>query len=291
VYNAPNNPNPPTSTTVYTPNPTLTLVFGPQNGGWQLTVSGPATFTVTENIPSMGITQTITYAANPGTTYTYGVANSSNWDTVVLTTNNAPTGVAGPATDFGINVYLNDPNGGINCPDINRQLGTISDGTSNTILMGHAYVQTIAYPSTTAVPSSLQSIFVAGSLATGRTGLGNTAADWLQDGTAMTANQWGSPMPEGGLMAMCDGAVRIFPYSTPADRLPPARRRQPGRIAVKLSGASRPLFQRAVGPHAVKPQRDSLGCVIDAHLAVSRETVKRAAITLSENFSALCEAS
>ncbi len=27
-------------------------------------------------------------------------------------------------------------------------------------------------------------------------------------------NQWGGPMPDGGLMAMGDGTVRTFPYST-----------------------------------------------------------------------------
>ena len=57
--------------------------------------------------------------------------------------------------------------------------------------------------------------FVGGSLATGRNTLGDNATDWLKDGTAVTSNQWGSPMYEGGLMAMCDGTVRIFTYSTP----------------------------------------------------------------------------
>ena len=134
---------------------------------------------------------------------------------VVVTAPTTPSS-GGPATDFGINVFLNDPSGvGINSLNVNRQLATISDGASNTILLGHAYVQTSVYSSTTAVPGALQSIFNAGSLATGRNSLGNSAATWLPDGTATTANQWGSPMPGGGLMAMADGAVRIYPYATP----------------------------------------------------------------------------
>jgi hypothetical protein len=120
----------------------------------------------------------------------------------------------GPATDFGINVFLNDPNGGVNSPNVYRQLSTITDGTSNTILLGHAYVQPLVYSSTTPAPPSLQPIFIGGSLATGRNTLGDNATDWLQDGATVTSNQWGSPMSEGGLMAMCDGAVRIFPYAT-----------------------------------------------------------------------------
>ena len=35
------------------------------------------------------------------------------------------------------------------------------------------------------------------------------------DGTPATATQWGSPMAEGGLMAMADATVRLFPYSLP----------------------------------------------------------------------------
>ena len=129
----------------------------------------------------------------------------------VTITSTLPGGTSGgPATDFGINVFLNDPNGGVNSPNVYRQLNTITDGTSNTILLGHAYVQTSEYQSTTPAPPSLQPIFIGGSLATGRNTLGDNATDWLQDGTAVTSNQWGSPMPEGGLMAMCDGTVRIF---------------------------------------------------------------------------------
>jgi hypothetical protein len=170
----------------------------------------------------------IEFLVNNTLVYNDSISSASTGEVAAISTGQAPETITiivtstlgggsgpGPATDFGINVFLSDPNGGINSPNVHRQLDTISDGTSNTILLGHAYVQTSVYSSTTAVPSSLQSIFVGGSLATGRNTLGNTAATWLQDGTATTANQWGSPMPEGGLMAMADGAVRIFPYATP----------------------------------------------------------------------------
>ena len=55
-----------------------------------------------------------------------------------------------------------------------------------------------------------------GTLSTGRNSLGDTTANWLQDNTsASTNNQWGGPLSEGGLMALADGAVIMFPYSVP----------------------------------------------------------------------------
>ncbi len=58
-------------------------------------------------------------------------------------------------------------------------------------------------------------IFAPGTLGTARSGLGDTSATWLQDGAVSSSNQWGSPSPEGGLMAMADGSVRFLLYSTP----------------------------------------------------------------------------
>ncbi|MSU77567.1 MAG: DUF1559 domain-containing protein [Gemmataceae bacterium] len=123
--------------------------------------------------------------------------------------------MTGPATDFAINPYLNSPTGAVNAANVKRKLVTISDGSSNTILLGHAYVATSDYPITIPANSYRLPIFSGGTLATGRTGLGDTASTWLKDVTATTLNQWGSPMREGGLMAMGDGTVRPFAFTAP----------------------------------------------------------------------------
>jgi hypothetical protein len=121
-------------------------------------------------------------------------------------------GGSGPVTDYGINPYINNSSGTINAANAYSRLNAISDGTSNTILAGHIYYALSDYPLTT--PSAtLMPIFAPGTLGTSRGSLGSSSATWLQDGTAATSTQWGSPMAEGGLMAMCDGSVHFFPYT------------------------------------------------------------------------------
>jgi prepilin-type N-terminal cleavage/methylation domain-containing protein len=119
---------------------------------------------------------------------------------------------AGPSTDYGINPYLNSPTGTINDPDAQITLVSITDGASNTILAGHIYYATADYPQTASNTSTLVPIFTPGTLGTSRSGLGDSAMTFLPDGTASSSNQWGSPLTEGALMAMCDGSVRLFPY-------------------------------------------------------------------------------
>jgi hypothetical protein len=141
------------------------------------------------------------------------------------TATGSPVPNAGPTTDFGINPYLNTlaapsataarASGSVNGANGKRRLHLIPDGSSNTILLGHMYIARSDYVVTTPANSSLLPIFVGGTLATARNGLGDTTATWLQDGTATTLNQWGSPMTEGGLMAMADASVRTIPYSVP----------------------------------------------------------------------------
>jgi hypothetical protein len=149
-------------------------------------------------------------------------APTTNTTTVRVTYNmqagydGGPTisGQAGPVTDYAINPYLNSPTGDINVPSTKRGLAAISDGTSNTILLGYAYYRKDDYTNTVADTSTMSTFFAGGTLSTARNGLGDTAATWLQDSTVSTSNQWGSPMSEGGLMAMADGSVHLFRYDT-----------------------------------------------------------------------------
>jgi prepilin-type N-terminal cleavage/methylation domain-containing protein len=123
---------------------------------------------------------------------------------------------SGPATDFAINPFINSPTGAVGAANTKRKLSTIGDGSSNTILLGHAYLAVNDYPITTPNGSTLMPIFRGGYLATGR-----SSRTFVRDGTTTTVDQWGSPLAEGGLMAMADGTVRLFPYTTALGSLLP----------------------------------------------------------------------
>jgi hypothetical protein len=179
--------------------------------GNQLTNGGPVTSAGQINVfAAMRMTFTLSNA-----TYTLDNRTGQQWTMAFAGTStvfSSGTGGSGPVTDYGINPYINDPSGTINATNVRRRLITISDGTSNTILAGHIYYALSDYPLTT--PSTtMMPIFAPGTLGTSRNTLGNSSATWLQDGTTATSNQWGAPMAEGGLMAMCDGSVHLFPYS------------------------------------------------------------------------------
>jgi len=120
---------------------------------------------------------------------------------------------SGPSTDYGLNPFLNNASGIVNAATTRRDLIKVTDGTSNTILMGHMYIARSEYP-ILASSSSRAPIFSGGTLGTARNSFGNSAGTFLPDGTAASSNQWGSPMPEGGLFAMVDGSVRMITYST-----------------------------------------------------------------------------
>jgi prepilin-type N-terminal cleavage/methylation domain-containing protein len=122
---------------------------------------------------------------------------------------------SGPATDYVINPFVNEPATRVNLAVANKKqkLITIGDGTSNTIFVGHGYVALADYPLTNPVVGTRLPIFNGGQLATGRNGTGDPTT-WRRDAAVATSNQWGSPMSEGGLMGMADGTVRMFPYTT-----------------------------------------------------------------------------
>ncbi len=139
---------------------------------------------------------------------------------ITATSGGTPDYTTGPATDFGINPYINSAAGTLSATNSRQTLNTIPDGTSNTIFLGHQYCPVAEYPLTTASSANARlTIFSGGTDGTSRNGLGDSAATWLQDGTPIALNQWGSPMIEGGLMAMADGSVRLIPYDMPLTNL------------------------------------------------------------------------
>jgi prepilin-type N-terminal cleavage/methylation domain-containing protein len=117
---------------------------------------------------------------------------------------------SGPVSDYFINLYLNGGStpAAAGAADAKRTLVGITDGSSNTIMVGHGYVPTGSY-STAVVASYSQSVFFGGHADCARGGTGH-----LRDTTGASVGSWGSPFPQGTLQCLGDGTVRMFPYST-----------------------------------------------------------------------------
>jgi Protein of unknown function (DUF1559) len=115
---------------------------------------------------------------------------------------------SGAWTDYFINPWLNDhPNGVVNAPDMKRTLIAITDGTSNTIMLGQGSVDPDMYSARVANDQSVD-IFKGGNPAMARRSTTNQA-----DKPSDAELTWGGPFPQGGLYCMCDGTIRIFPFS------------------------------------------------------------------------------
>jgi len=117
----------------------------------------------------------------------------------------ATTGATvGPMTDYAINTSLNGTGVGSN-PNNKRTIQGISDGSSNTILVGHKYVNTDDYGRVSGdgwdevllVPNG-------GALRNGTV--------YRQDTKSGPNNDWGGPFPSGGMFLFGDGSVRTLPY-------------------------------------------------------------------------------
>jgi prepilin-type N-terminal cleavage/methylation domain-containing protein len=134
------------------------------------------------------------------------------------------TGFAGSVTDYAINPRINAPNDppqNINendRPDAGRTLQSISDGTSNTILLGEKALQTGQYQDDT-IDSFDESLFHGGRGGTGRGrntttyNTGQPAPAIVQDSPDVThGNRWGSPHTGSCLFALADGSVRGIRY-------------------------------------------------------------------------------
>ena len=126
------------------------------------------------------------------------------------------TGTGGPGawSDYFLNSFLNDPNGAHNVPDTRRTLVGIIDGASNTILAGHGQINPLQYHSANTSAGFTDVIFNGGSSANCRP---NTFVVNGRDSSnpPSQAGNWGGPFPQGSLMALADGAVRLFPYGAP----------------------------------------------------------------------------
>jgi hypothetical protein len=129
------------------------------------------------------------------------------------------TNGGGGWTDYFYNNYLNDPlqAGKPDAPDARRTLVGITDGTSLTILVGHGNINTTQYASSANVALSTN-IYLGGTTGTMRAGdngkTNPTGVIFKRDAAENPGiGSWGGPFPQGGLMAMGDATVRMFPYS------------------------------------------------------------------------------
>jgi prepilin-type N-terminal cleavage/methylation domain-containing protein len=131
----------------------------------------------------------------------------------------------GAWSDYFFNNYLNDPMNAEK-PDVADKKITfinITDGTSNTIMLGHGNIDTTQYLAEKDVKLSCN-IFVGGTFGTARAGK-NAAANpqgvTLQRDSdkAPDMGSWGGPFPAGAIMAFCDGSVRLVPYTVPGGNL------------------------------------------------------------------------
>ena len=127
----------------------------------------------------------------------------------------------GAWTDYFINGYVNDPKQASksDAPDNKRTMVGVTDGTSNTIFVGHGNVALADYTKSANVAGSTN-IFVGGTIGTmrsGNNGVTNPGGVMLSKDSAAPpgVGSWGGPLPQGALMAMGDGTVRLFPYTTP----------------------------------------------------------------------------
>jgi len=209
----------------------------PFNGTTAAPTAGQPAYTVTAvaNTPTSGswafqilpyIDQTPMYTAAAGANITIAAYMNPGRG---RPGNGAGT-TTGPVTDYDINIYLNSTlNGTVSgALDNRRTMVGITDGTSNTIFVGDGWENTSNY-STAYIAGYSQVIFTGadGGLCRG----GSTVAAGTiptavlaRDATVLPggntpgtatvcSNLWGGPFPQGGLMGMGDGTVRMYPYS------------------------------------------------------------------------------
>jgi len=129
----------------------------------------------------------------------------------------SPQASGGAWTDYFLNCHINGDATPTVSPTMNNQrtLVGITDGTSNTILVGHGTIDKPYTPSNYATTQS-GLIAIAGTTGTGRVSVAPTvtATTHAQDAAVSTAlATWGGPFVQGSLQCMADGTVRLFPYT------------------------------------------------------------------------------
>lgn len=127
---------------------------------------------------------------------------------------------SGVWTDYFYNTYINSPTSASqpNSSDSKRTIFAITDGTSNTIMLGHGNIQTTQYTAM-AIVSHSSNIFMGGTWGTARGGNNGekSPAGWKlsRDSDQLpTFGSWGGPYAQGALIGMGDATVRMFPYTT-----------------------------------------------------------------------------
>ncbi|HZZ80370.1 MAG TPA: DUF1559 domain-containing protein [Gemmataceae bacterium] len=126
----------------------------------------------------------------------------------------------GAWSDYFYNNYINDPMRAADpaAPDMRTTLMDITDGTSHTILVGHGSIDKRQYTSEADVTlcSNIFTGGTAGTMRSGDNGRTNPTGVTLQRDAdeAPTIGSWGGPFPQGALMCLADGTVRMFPYAT-----------------------------------------------------------------------------
>jgi type II secretory pathway pseudopilin PulG len=125
----------------------------------------------------------------------------------------------GAWADYFWNNYLNDPKNAekADAPDAERTLAGITDGTSNTIMLGHGNINTKQYEAAADVTLSCN-IFNGGTFGTARAGKNGEANPKgvllaRDSDKAPEIGSWGGPFPGIGLFAFCDGSVHGISYS------------------------------------------------------------------------------
>jgi hypothetical protein len=115
---------------------------------------------------------------------------------------------AGPVTDYAINCWLGDTVTGQTVVRTPSRLTSITDGTSNTFMIGQAALLPAHYQATDATPGR-DTFLVGGTKGTGRGG-----ARLLHDEKAsLIDHEFGSPFPQGSFFCMADASVRMFSYN------------------------------------------------------------------------------
>ena len=137
--------------------------------------------------------------------------------TPVTTTGGNLPGINGPHTDYAINA-VSFPNATMFTAKSGNPYATVSitmtaitsgNGTSNTILAGEKAMDTNFYGNT-ASNNWDEVIYSGGWGSTGRRG-----TMIIKDGPGIFySDNWGSPFNGGCPFVLCDGSVRLIPYST-----------------------------------------------------------------------------